>query len=190
MHSMSLSPNLLQAPLKQRLALYDCDPKVLAVGPGTGQATSITFIPLVTVLTFKHTGLWIPRCHIFLRLKMKIQLPCLQPSGISPRVPPDVSGPSLWLCSERGHFQDCVLHFRPWMLKSPQGLASPLLSWTSRPIDPTVSCPLGGSFLLPREWSWSLIILSFFSKTARALCPAFVVHSALKTLQWKKNFFC
>lgn len=63
MHSMSLTSNLLQAPLKQGLALYDCDPKVLGVGPGTEQVTSITFIPLVTVLTVKHTGLWIPRCH-------------------------------------------------------------------------------------------------------------------------------
>lgn len=145
MHSMSLTPNLLQAPLKQGLVLYDCDPKVLGVWPGTGQATSITFSPLITVLTFKHTGFWIPRCHMFLHLKMKTQLPCLQPSGISPRVPPDVSGPSLCLCSECGHFQDWVLHFRCWMLKSPRGL-----SWTSGPIDPTVSCPLGGSFLLQR----------------------------------------
>lgn len=59
-------------------------------GPGKGQATNTHTHP-----SFKYVGLWFLTHHILPYLKIKTQLPCLEPSGIPLRVFPDVSGPGL-----------------------------------------------------------------------------------------------
>lgn len=69
------------------------------LGPGKGQATNTHILP-----SFKYTGLWFLTHHILPCLKTETQLPCPQPSGISLRVFPDVSGLGWWLCSELAVF--------------------------------------------------------------------------------------
>lgn len=84
------------------------------------------------------------------------------------------------------------------------GLGAPL--WTpdiQEPPETDVSFPLsdfspwtqpsriwGGGCSLPlcRTWGGRPAILSSDNVTRRALCPAFGVHPALKTVQWKQAF--
>lgn len=65
---------------------------------------------------------------------------------------------------------------RDWPLLSPFRL---------QPMDPAL---LYGGCSLPlcRTWDERPVILSSVNVTRRALCPAFGVHPALKTVQWKK----
>lgn len=147
-------------------------------GPGKEQATTPTLIPPSSTqdCDFSH----ITFCLIW----KSRQLPCLELSGISLSVFPDVSGPGLEALQQTWvSFQDPPLLFRLGTLKRPQGLASSLLFWSWSPIDPAPLCPVGGSFSLWRE---SRIGVQLFFRLSTWQEGHFALL-LVSTLHWKKK---